>query len=124
MERETGFEPATSSLEAGIWCHAVPRGLIRSRRQCGSWTFLVTAVLSPVLVDSEAFLMDNEACMIASLHLHRFPAAVNSVTNSVTNRLGNEGQCRATVTNSVTKLRAIQGNEITTFGESRATEGN
>lgn len=46
------------------------------------------------------------------------------VTNSVTNRLGNQGQSRATVTNIVTKLRAIQGNEITTFGESRAMEGN
>ncbi len=42
------------------------------------------------------------------------------VTNSVTNPLGNPGQCRAIVT----KLRAIQGNEITTFGESRAMEGN
>ena len=28
------------------------------------------------------------------------------------------GQCRATVTNSVTKLRGIQGNEITTSGAS------
>ena len=46
------------------------------------------------------------------------------VTNSVTNPMGNRGQCRATVTNFVTKLRAIQGNEITTFGESRAMEGN
>ena len=46
------------------------------------------------------------------------------VTNSVTNPLGNRGQCRATVTNSVTKLRAIQGNEITTFGAWRATQGN
>ena len=51
-------------------------------------------------------------------------SAVHTVTNSVTNPLGNRGQCRATVTNSVTKLRAIQGNEITTFGESRAMEGN
>ena len=46
------------------------------------------------------------------------------VTNSVTNPLGKRGQCRATVTNFVTKLRAIQGNEITTFGEARAMEGN
>ena len=49
------------------------------------------------------------------------------VTNSVTNWLGNRGQCRAIVTNSVTKLRAIQGHEITTFGEARqwrGTEGN
>ena len=46
------------------------------------------------------------------------------VTNSVTNRMGNRGQSRATVTNFVTKLRAIQGNEITTFGEARAMEGN
>jgi hypothetical protein len=48
----------------------------------------------------------------------------NYVTNTVTNRLGNRGQSRATVTNFVTKLRASQGNEITTFGESRAMEGN
>jgi hypothetical protein len=46
------------------------------------------------------------------------------VTNCVTNPMGNRGQCRATVTNFVTKLRATQGNEITTFGESRAMEGN
>jgi hypothetical protein len=46
------------------------------------------------------------------------------VTKSVTNVLGNRGQCRATVTNFVTKLGAIQGNEITYFGESRAMEGN
>jgi hypothetical protein len=48
----------------------------------------------------------------------------NVVTNSVTNWVGNRGQARATVTNFVTKLRAIQGNEITYFGESRAMEGN
>jgi type IV secretory pathway TrbF-like protein len=47
-----------------------------------------------------------------------------AVTNSVTNPLENRGQSRATVTNFVTKLRAIQGNEITTFGEARAMEGN
>ena len=61
--------------------------------------------------------------MQASLHHPRFVPALNGVTNSVTNRLGNPGQCRETVTNFVTKLRAIQGNEITTLGESRAMEG-
>ena len=62
--------------------------------------------------------------MQASLHLDVSSQKVEVVTNSVTNGLGNPGQSRATVTNSVTKLRAIQGNEITTFGESRAMEGN
>lgn len=62
--------------------------------------------------------------MMASLHKYPCKYATEGVTNSVTNRLGNPGQCRATVTNSVTKLRAIQGNEIATFGESRAMEGN
>ena len=77
-----------------------------------------------LLVDSGAILKENKACMQASHHPGRSFAALNSVTNSVTNRMGNRGQCRATVTNFVTKLRAIQGNEITTFGESRAMEGN
>ena len=62
--------------------------------------------------------------MIASLHLVRSNAQGKLVTNSVTNRMGNRGQSRATVTNFVTKLRAIQGNEITTSGEARAMEGN
>ena len=62
--------------------------------------------------------------MLASQYYSFGSAIVINVTNSVTNALGNRGQCRATVTNSVTKLRAIQGNEITTFGEARAMEGN
>src|SRR6266850_194033 len=62
----------------------------------------------------------TEASMKASQHGCQRNSASKSVTNSVTNRLGNPGQCRAIVTNSVTKLRAIQGNEITTSGESRA----
>jgi hypothetical protein len=62
--------------------------------------------------------------MIASKHLPGARVSGISVTNSVTNRAGNRGQSRATVTNFVTKLRAIQGNEITYFGESRAMEGN
>ena len=66
----------------------------------------------------------TEACMKASLHRLKPHTEAKFVTKSVTNGLGNRGQCRATVTNSVTKLRAIQGNEITTFGESRAMEGN
>jgi hypothetical protein len=66
----------------------------------------------------------TEACMMASLHSFPSKPGTEGVTNSVTNRLGNRGQSRATVTNFVTKLRAIQGNEITYFGESRAMEGN
>ena len=62
--------------------------------------------------------------MQPSLHGGVSSERVKVVTNSVTNKLGNRGQSRATVTNSVTKLRAIQGNEITSFGESRAMEGN
>jgi hypothetical protein len=62
--------------------------------------------------------------MKASWQLGRLNCDAKLVTNSVTNPVGNRGQCRATVTNSVTKLRAIQGNEITTFGEPRAMEGN
>jgi len=62
--------------------------------------------------------------MKASLHPLRPNTQRKLVTNCVTNWLGNRGQCRATVTNFVTKLRATQGNEITTFGESRAMEGN
>ncbi len=62
--------------------------------------------------------------MAASQHLSGLNGATKLVTNSVTNPLGIQGQCGATVTNSVTKLRAIQGNEITTFGEFRAMEGN
>ena len=72
----------------------------------------------------EPFLTENKAFMLASLHANRSERDANCVTNSVTNPVGNRGQFRATVTNFVTKLRAIQGNEITTFGESRATEGN
>ena len=66
----------------------------------------------------------TEACMIASQHLPGASVRGIPVTNSVTNRLGNRGQCRATVTNFVTKLGAIQGNEITILGEPRAVEGN
>ena len=66
----------------------------------------------------------TKACMKASLHSGGSAFISNYVTNSVTNRLGNRGQCRATVTNFVTKLRATQGNEITTFGQSRAMEGH
>ena len=65
--------------------------------------------------------------MKASWQITRLNGETKLVTNSVTNPLGNPGQCRATVTNSVTKLRAIQGNEITTFGDLgqwRGTEGN
>jgi hypothetical protein len=62
--------------------------------------------------------------MIASLQRRVPNREAKVVTNSVTNRMGNRGQSRATVTNFVTKLRAIQGNEITTFGEARAMEGN
>jgi hypothetical protein len=62
--------------------------------------------------------------MMASLQQPLAGLAPDFVTKSVTNRLGNRGQCRTTVTNSVTKLRAIQGNEITYFGKSRAMEGN
>ena len=69
-------------------------------------------------------VIENGACMKASLQIAGLNGDTKLVTNSVTNPLGNPGQCRATVTNSVTKLRAIQGNEITTFGESRAMEGN
>ena len=63
----------------------------------------------------ETFLKGNEAVMLASLHANRSEGGADCVTNSVTNPLGKRGQRRATVTNSVTKLRAIQGNEITTF---------
>jgi hypothetical protein len=77
-----------------------------------------------ILVDSITSLKENGACMKASLHRPNTASRRISVTNSVTNRLGNPGQSRATVTNFVTKLRAIQGNEITTVGESRAMEGN
>jgi len=66
---------------------------------------------------------ENEACMQPSLYIRMSKQEVGNVTNSVTNRVGNRRQSRATVTNSVTKLRAIQGNEITTIGESRAMEG-
>ena len=62
--------------------------------------------------------------MQSSLHIQVLKGEAKGVTNSVTNRVGNPGQCRATVTNFVTKLRAIQGNEITTFGEARAMEGS
>jgi hypothetical protein len=62
--------------------------------------------------------------MIASLQRRVPNREAKVVTNSVTNRMGNRGQSRATVTNFVTKLRAIQGNEITTSGEARAMEGN
>ena len=62
--------------------------------------------------------------MKASSHRFGPNAQGRLVTNCVTNPMGNRGQCRATVTNSVTKLRATQGNEITTFGQSRAMEGN
>ncbi len=62
--------------------------------------------------------------MIARLHTGTLNHDAKLVPNSVTNRLGSRGQSRATVTNFVTKLRAIQGNEITTFGEARALEGN
>ena len=59
--------------------------------------------------------------MKATLRVPGLNGDTKLVTNSVTNPLGKPGQCRATVTNSVTKVRAIQGNEITTFG---ASEGN
>ena len=62
--------------------------------------------------------------MEASLHRLRPNTHGELVTNCVTNPMGNRGQCRATVTNFVTKLRATQGNEITSYGESRAMEGN
>jgi hypothetical protein len=62
--------------------------------------------------------------MKASLHCLWHNTQGELVTNTVTNRPDNQGQSRATVTNFVTKLRATQGNEITTFGESRAMEGN
>ena len=61
--------------------------------------------------------------MKASLHRLNVNTQGRLVTNCVTNPMGNRGQSRATVTNSVTKLRATQGNEITTFGETRAMEG-
>jgi len=61
--------------------------------------------------------------MTPSLHIQELKGEANCVTNSVTNQPGNRGQSGATVTNSVTKLRAIQGNEITIFGESTAMEG-
>jgi hypothetical protein len=38
--------------------------------------------------------------------------------------MGNPGELRATVTNSVTKLRGTEGNEISKFGEFRAIQGN
>jgi len=114
---------APSVWEAGIWNSGFPPpqyvpAKMAAHRGRGD------AVQGTVLVDSEALLTENEACMQASQRLRRFPPAVHSVTNSVTNGPGNGGQCRAIVTNSVTKLRAIQGNEITRFGESRAMEGN
>ena len=62
--------------------------------------------------------------MQSSLFIQVLAGEAKGVTNSVTNRMGNQGQSRATVTKFVTKLRAIQGNEITTSGESRAMEGN
>ena len=62
-------------------------------------------------IDSNTTLNDNEAFMQASLYYWQSEFAVDSVTNFVTNRLGNVGQRWATVTNSVTKLRAIQGND-------------
>jgi hypothetical protein len=62
--------------------------------------------------------------MKASLHRLMPNTEAKFVTKPVTNGQGNRGQCRTTVTNSVTKLRAIQGNEITYFGKSRAMEGN
>ena len=62
--------------------------------------------------------------MKASQHMYPCKHPTEFVTNTVTKTLGNPGQSRATVTNFVTKLRAIQGNEITTFGASRAMEGN
>src|SRR5260370_24117867 len=46
------------------------------------------------------------ACMKASLHRLRPSTQGKLVTNCVTNPMGNRGQCRATVTNFVTKLRA------------------
>ena len=62
--------------------------------------------------------------MQASLCNAGMTTIVQNVTKSVTNLMGNPGESRATVTNSVTKLRGIQGNEINTFGELRGTEGN
>jgi hypothetical protein len=75
-------------------------------------------------LDTWATAHHTEASMKASQHGCQRNSSSKSVTNTVTKTLGNRGQARATVTNSVTKLRAIQGNEITTFGESRAMEGN
>jgi hypothetical protein len=75
-------------------------------------------------LDPLGMVIENGACLKASLQSTGRNGNKKVVTNSVTNRQGNPGQFRATVTNSVTKLRAIQGNEITTFGESRAMEGN
>ena len=72
----------------------------------------------------QTFLKENEDIMLASLRANRSEGGADCVTNSVTNPLGTRGQCKATVTNFVTKLRAIQDNEITTFGESRAMAGN
>jgi len=69
-------------------------------------------------------VIKNGACMEASWQIVGMNGDTKLVTNSVTNPAGNRGQSRATVTNSVTKLRAIQGNEITIFGESWAMEGN
>lgn len=54
--------------------------------------------------------------MTASLYYALLDDALRFVTKSVTNLLGSPGQSRATVTNFVTKLRAIQGNEIAYFG--------
>jgi hypothetical protein len=75
-------------------------------------------------LDSMPPLNEDQACMQPSSQSDVSNQQGNLVTNSVTNLLGNQGQSRATVTNFVTKLRAIQGNEITTFGESRSMEGN
>src|ERR1017187_2855290 len=90
-----------------------------ARRVCRSWPRFARAQ-----VDRRPNRNHTEACMIASQHLSGANVIPIPLSNSLTNKLGKRGQCRATVTNFVNKLRATQGNEITTFGESGAMEGN
>jgi hypothetical protein len=56
-------------------------------------------------------LKESRRCMLLSPKLSPIP-------------MGNPGELRATVTNSVTKLRGTEGNEINKFGVFRAIQGN
>jgi len=54
-------------------------------------------------------VIENRACMKASWQITELNGGRKLVTNSVTNPLGKRGQCRATVTNFVTKLSEFPG---------------